>query len=113
MTTIREISPKTLKSWLDNGSAILIDVRDLEEYEDVRIPGSLLVPVEGCGPAMLPHNPDKKIVFHCHKGARGQKACAACIDAAPHREIYHLEGGIGAWIEEGLPVQRGVDPDRI
>lgn len=113
MTQVRDVSPQDLKIWLDAGQAILIDVRDPHEYEEVRIPGSILIPIEGCGPAMLPQNPDKKIVFHCKKGGRAGRACHACVENAPHRVVYNLAGGIEAWAQAGLPIEQGIDAGRL
>ncbi|HBH26777.1 MAG TPA: hypothetical protein DDX54_05195 [Rhodospirillaceae bacterium] len=113
MTQLQHVTPHQLKEWMDKGMAILVDVRPSEEYEDVRIEGSILLPMESLQHAMLPHNPDKIIVFHCHKGERGARAAQACLEHVPHRRIYCLEGGIGAWIEAGFSVERGVDPGRL
>ncbi len=105
MNKVRPVDPKTLKQWLDDGEAILIDVREVEEYNEASIPGSILVPVNNCGPEILPRNPDKKIVFHCRSGARGSSACEACARAMGDRDIYNLDGGIEAWIAEGFEVK--------
>ncbi len=102
MNEVQPVDPHTLKKWLDAGEAILIDVREVDEYSEACIPGSILVPVNNCGPEILPKNPDKKIVFHCKSGARGCKACArTMIDQV----IYNLEGGIDAWIAAGFEVK--------
>ena len=106
MSDVRSVDAKTLKIWLDAGEAILIDVREIEEYNEAYIPGSILVPVNNCGPEILPQNPDKKIVFHCKAGVRGNKACEMCARAVTDKLVYNFEGGIEAWIEEGFKVKR-------
>lgn len=105
MNEVQFVDVNTLKKWLEAGEAILIDVREVDEYNDAYIPGSILVPVSACGPEILPHNPDKKIVFHCKSGKRGCTACEVCAKAINDRVIYNLEGGIEAWKEAGFEVK--------
>lgn len=105
MNEVKPVDPKTLKQWLDAREAVLIDVREVEEYNEACIPGSILVPVNNCGPEILPQNPDKKIVFHCKSGVRSNKACETCARAMTDKVIYNLEGGIEAWIAEGFEVK--------
>ncbi|MCB1591481.1 MAG: rhodanese-like domain-containing protein [Alphaproteobacteria bacterium] len=106
MSTIKLVDCKTLKKWLDNHEAIVIDVREVEEYNEAHIKGSILIPVGTCSPASVPHNPNKRIVFHCKAGVRGGKACEACAGDQPEKTVYNLEGGLDAWIAEGYPVER-------
>ena len=102
---IETVDPETLKGWLDKNEAILIDVREVEEYEQAHIPNAILVPVGTCSPATLPINPNKKVVFHCKAGLRGNKACDICSQGLPNKVIYNLEGGIDAWKAKGYAVE--------
>ena len=113
MTRIEPVDVATLKSWLDAAQAIVLDVREMEEYEEAHIDGAILIPVETCGPATLPHNPDKHVVFYCKKGGRAARACKACTTHMPQRAVYNLEGGLEAWEAAGLPLVRGVDAGRL
>ncbi len=106
MSNIIEINAKTLKEWMENREAILIDVREIAEYNEAHIPDSILIPVNDCTPAIVPHNPNKKIVFHCKAGLRGGKACTTCAIAMPEKTVYNLIGGIDSWIEEGYDIER-------
>lgn len=105
MSEPKLVDAKTLKLWLDAGEAILIDVREVDEYNEAYIPGSILVPVNSCSPEILPQNPDKKLVFHCKAGLRGDKACEVCARAITDKVVYNLDGGIDAWIAEGFEVK--------
>jgi len=44
-SAIREIDPKTLHGWLEDEKAVLIDIREMDEYAREHIPGSRLVPL--------------------------------------------------------------------
>ena len=107
MTTIHETDAQTLRSWLEQEQAILIDVREVEEYLDASIQGAILIPLGNLVPASLPCNPDKKIVFQCRSGKRSLYACQLFSQSGlAAAEIYNLAGGIEAWIGAALPVTR-------
>jgi rhodanese-related sulfurtransferase len=99
--TIKNIDALTLKKWLDNNEAILIDVREPAEHKTANIPGATLKPA---GSICCDDIPDagKKIVIHCQKGARGTNACQKLIAENSAIEVYNLEGGIEAWQKAGL-----------
>lgn len=101
------ITPKEAYEWLQNGDAILIDVREPEEFQSEHIAYATSVPLslfEATVANMnIPQN--RKVIFQCLKGGRGAQACAI-FDAQHNVEnpSYNIDGGIGAWKESGLPV---------
>lgn len=104
MTTIN--ATDALKM-LQSGEAVLIDVRNPEEFRDEHIAYALSVPLDiietGFGALNIP--PDRTILFHCLKGARGQMACERVNGLGTcQNEIKNIEGGINAWKDAGLPV---------
>ncbi len=108
MTQIQTIDAATLSTWLTNGEAVLIDVREADEYKIGHIPAALSLPLSGLADALtylnLPHN--TKIVFQCLSGKRGGNACIIVreLPLGSNRAVYNLDGGIGAWKSAGLPV---------
>lgn len=103
--TIEQIDSLSLKSAMDDGRVVLVDVRGRDEYEQAYIDGSVLIPLQSCHPAALPCNPDKMLVFHCKAGGRSQKVCEMLAAAYPGRTVYNHAGGITDWMENGLPVR--------
>jgi len=97
-----------LKDMIDAGKDFyLVDVREPNEYEIIKIPGSVLIPkdliLRGEALAELPH--DKPIVLHCKSGARSAEALAA-VKAAGFSDAVHVQGGVLAWqsqIDPALP----------
>lgn len=86
---------------------LLVDVREPNEYEIVRIPGSVLIPkgeiVDGSALARLPQ--DKPIVLHCKTGGRSAEALAV-LKGAGFADAVHVGGGVIAWanqIDPSLP----------
>lgn len=102
----KAVDAKTLKRWLEQGEAVLIDVREPAEHRAEHIEGANLLPLAQVRAASLPGVPGKKLVVHCLKGGRGSQACEKLLTENPSLEIYNLEGGINAWSTAGFPVSR-------
>ncbi|MFG0328144.1 MAG: rhodanese-like domain-containing protein [Phycisphaerales bacterium JB037] len=103
-----EVSPELLKSWLDHGDTVLVDVREDFEHAEERIAGAMLVPLSkfDAGAIRRAHE-GKRVVFHCRSGKRS--ADAAGRFASGDEPVMHLSGGIEAWKSAGLPITR---PDK-
>lgn len=77
MTTtnqLQEIDAVTLKKWLYQKQALLIDVREPSEFAAEHIPGAKLMSLSGFDPTIIPHNSDRKIVLQCQSGRRSTQA---------------------------------------
>lgn len=102
---VKSVSPATLKSWLDAGEAIVIDVREHREYAHEHIEGSTLIPLSTLHPGALPDSNGQKLVMLCRSGNRSMFACLK-LGGAASAEIYNLDGGIQGWKMQGLPVRK-------
>ena len=89
-----------------NDDFILIDVREQNEFEINRIPGSVLIPkgefLSGEAFAKLPS--DKQIVLHCKSGKRSADALAI-VHRIGFTDAVHVGGGVVAWVEQIDPAQ--------
>ena len=92
-----------MKSWLDAGEAVLIDVREAPEYQRAHIAGAMLVPLSAFDPQRIPRD-GGKVVLHCAVGARSASACAY-LQGQGFENLYNLSGGIQAWAAAGLPIE--------
>lgn len=101
---LKIVDVKTLKCWLDNGEAVLVDVREPAEHAAENIQGATLLPLGSICTSSLPPCAGKKLVIHCRKGGRGGSACEKLLAEDPSLDIYNLEGGIEAWNAAGLNV---------
>lgn len=70
------ISQEQAKEIMDNEDVIILDVRTAEEYAEVRIPNSTLLPVDEINQRAHEVLPDKsaKILVHCRSGVRSLAA---------------------------------------
>ncbi|MDO7085664.1 rhodanese-like domain-containing protein [Pseudocolwellia sp. AS88] len=100
------VTPTKAKQWLENGEAILIDVREPAEFATKHIQGATLLPLGKITSEDLPET-NKKIVIYCQKGSRGNSACVKITDQNSSVVIYNLVGGIEAWQEAGNAVKEG------
>ena len=104
MSDSAEVTPKAASEALANG-AMLVDVREKSEYDDVRIPGSVLIPLREL-PARLAEIPaDREVYVHCRMGGRSARA-VDYLRTFERPKSYNVSGGIEAWEEAGLPVER-------
>jgi len=104
--SIKMVDAQTAKGWIETQGAILIDVREPAEHAAQNIAAAHLVPLGSVTCASLPSTAGK-IIIHCQKGMRGNKACEALLAENADLDVYNLEGGIEAWQEVGLATQSG------
>lgn len=107
----QNISAKEAHDMLVQGNAILIDVREPDEFKTRHIPYAHSIPLSGVSEMMSFMNipQEKKIIMQCLAGKRGEQACGIIHNNANH-DIFNIEGGITAWEESGLPVIGGAEP---
>lgn len=105
----RNINPKDAYEWLKNGEAILIDVREPEEFSAEHIAYAASLPLARVETLLrlmdIPGG--RKVLFHCRKGGRGTKACEMLNTSGFSGEVFNIDGGLNAWKEAGLPVIGG------
>jgi len=105
---VPETTVQDLKSRVDRGDRLFIlDVREPNEFQICRIPGSTLIPL-GELPrrlAELPQGADAPdIVVHCKMGGRSAKAVRQLTEKGFTR-VQNLKGGILEWIDKIDPTQ--------
>ena len=101
---VNHIDVITAKKWLDNKEAILIDVREPDEHYIQRISGALLHPLGSICDDVMPTT-EKKILIHCQKGIRSRNACHKLAIQNNALELFNIEGGIEAWMQEGFSIE--------
>lgn len=100
----KEISPAQLAAMLQDNQALVIDVREADEFSAGHIPGAINMPLSDFRPSQLPEAPGKVLVLNCAAGRRSAMALEKC-GAAQAEVDTHLAGGFGAWRADGFPVE--------
>jgi molybdopterin/thiamine biosynthesis adenylyltransferase/rhodanese-related sulfurtransferase/molybdopterin converting factor small subunit len=100
-----EITSVELKERLDRGDPLkIVDVRESNEYQINRIPGSVLIPLGDVPKRYNELNPDEEIVVHCKMGGRSAKA-ADFLRSVGFKRVLNLKGGVLDWIDKVDPTQ--------
>jgi rhodanese-related sulfurtransferase len=101
-TMVATIPPSQLPALLSKPNAVLIDVRDADEWAAGHLDGSRSVPLD-----QLRADPDHELpadatlVFICAKGARSLTA-AKLAERLGHETVYSVDGGTLACARAGL-----------
>lgn len=104
--TVEEVSLDELKKGLSDGSILLVDVREPDEYAAGHIPGASLNALQRFDPEALPKTPGKRVVLSCRSGKRSLNALALAQAAGRDDVRAHFAGGMLEWIDAGEPVAR-------
>ena len=108
MVEIVDKSPEEVQSWIDNGKAFLIDVREDQEVAEARIPNTdIHIPLSRFDPSVIPTGSAKKLVFICAHGIRSVQAGQFLLNDGRITEAYNLQGGIAEWHAFGLALEMG------
>lgn len=86
-----------------DGVAMIIDVRNDEEWSHGHIPGAHHLPL-GHLLENITASRDSALVVHCQSGARSAIA-ASVLRQAGFTNVSNLMGGYNTWVENGLPVE--------
>lgn len=105
MADTPEISVYEAQKRIRDG-ALLLDVREQEEYDEERIPGSQLLPLSELMARFEDEVPEgREIIAQCRSGKRS--AQATDFLRAQGLDVTNMEGGIMKWKAEGLPTEGG------
>jgi rhodanese-related sulfurtransferase len=104
---VREVDPLEAKKQIDAGAAVLIDVREAEEYAAARIDGSTLFPLSAFDPNAHAALKGKQVIVHCLMGGRSMRAAQALAPVLGAANVRSMAGGLNAWQALGLPVKNG------
>jgi len=89
-----------------NPGLCLIDVREIHEWEDQRIPGALHIPKDNLAATIAAVVSDKHqpIYLHCRGGTRSLWAGERLVEMG-YTDVYSVDGGISDWCQSGYPVE--------
>jgi rhodanese-related sulfurtransferase len=107
---MRTISPRELQQHWQAGPVEAIDVRTPVEFRELHAPQTLNVPLDQLRPTDLMQgrqgSSDAPLYIFCRSGNRARKAWQKFHEAG-YDQVVVVDGGMLAWEEAGLPVERG------
>ncbi|MFB6212741.1 MAG: rhodanese-like domain-containing protein [Candidatus Magasanikbacteria bacterium] len=104
----KKVNPEKLNNWLENREAVVIDVREPDEYSRGHIPSALNLPLSTLKPDVLDNIEAEKVVMQCNTGGRSSRACAV-VKENTDKQLYDLDGGIEAWKQAGFEIEKNKD----
>jgi rhodanese-related sulfurtransferase len=105
----KEISAQQAQKELALG-AMLLDVRERDEYTQSHIAGSILIPLGELPARLSTLQHDKLIIVVCRTGVRAAQGRDILL-AAGYTKVTSLSGGMQAWVAAGYPVESGPPPN--
>ena len=99
-----EIDVHTASGLLESGEAMLIDVREPQEYEFEHVPGALLQPLSFLDTDLFPRITERRMLFICGVGKRSAAACKQLAKAG-FTNLTNVSGGMDAWREADLDLE--------
>lgn len=103
-STIKHVSVAEAAALLANGGVDAVDVRDPRDWASGHVPGARSVPLDvaRANPRDFKASP---VLFVCQRGVRSLAAAEATA-AAGVADVYTMEGGVLAWVNAGLPLEK-------
>jgi rhodanese-related sulfurtransferase len=85
---------------------LIVDVREPNEFATERIEHSVLIPLSQFADRHAELPKDRPLVMQCHSGSRSSSATMFLLQRG-WTDVRNLDGGIAAWMRDGLPVRTG------
>jgi rhodanese-related sulfurtransferase len=103
----RQIGTLEATRLMNKGNAIVLDVSELGEFAAGRIPKSKNVPLAELARRLdeISKFKDKPVIVTCASGPRAGGALRI-LKGAGFSDTYSLKGGLSAWREASLPVEK-------
>ena len=107
----RRVNIKEAKQILDEGNAAVVDVRRDDEWLAGHVKGAIHIPIDDLLTRFNELPKRKKLLFICAQGVRSGLGCEmAAAMGVPTQDLFNVEEGTAAWIENKLPASFGKQP---
>jgi rhodanese-related sulfurtransferase len=100
------VSAKAASAIQGEDKAVIVDVREDDEWNAHHIPGAIHIPPAQLTERLAELEPYKNspVITQCRSGKRSAKAQLALMSAG-FSKVYTMNGGIQAWDEQGLAIE--------
>jgi rhodanese-related sulfurtransferase len=101
------VTPQQATHLINREDALVVDVREPGEFGAGHVLGAKNVPLARIeeGANDLAKRKDKPLIVYCDTGSRAGKALGA-LKKQGFERVVNLNGGLGAWQQAGLPVEK-------
>ena len=100
-----QVDPAAAKDLIQKRDAVIIDVREADEFASFRIPRSRHIPLRQIGRRIneLEKFRERPILLNCRSGIRSAKACSLLRKNG--YEAYNLKGGLVGWARANMSIE--------
>jgi rhodanese-related sulfurtransferase len=104
---VTEISPIEAAAKLKSGEAVIVDVREKDEWDEGHIPDAIHLSRGTIELDVEEKVPDTNATIICHCGGGGRSALAAeSLQRMGYKNVRSMAGGLKAWKAAGLPIAK-------
>jgi rhodanese-related sulfurtransferase len=104
---ITEISPQDAAAKLKNDEAVVVDVREKDEWAEEHIPDAIYMSRGTIELDIEEKIADENAMIICHCGGGGRLALAAeSLQKMGYKNVHNMAGGFKAWKAAGLPTAK-------
>jgi len=104
---VKEVETLEATQLINHRDAVILDVREDKEFVTGHLPNAKHIPLGQLVARLKDVEKFKKkpIVVNCRSGARSATACGI-LRKNGFEEVYNLKGGINAWQQANMPVEK-------
>jgi rhodanese-related sulfurtransferase len=105
--SITEISPKDGAEKAKKGEAVIVDVRERDEWDEGHIPDAVHLSRGTIELEIEEKIPDPNAAIICHCGGGGRSALATeSLQKMGYKNVRSMAGGLKAWKAASLPITK-------
>ena len=92
---------------INDERAVTVDVREAKEFVDGKLPGALHIPASELKNRLseLDRYKERPVILYCARGQRAPSS-ANTLARAGFMKLHNLHGGLKAWRDAGLPLDK-------
>jgi len=95
-TRVKQIKVCDAKSMIDQGQAMVIDIRRPKDYERSHIKGAILADKQHAHKTIESERKDSPIICYCYMGFSSRTTCKK-LTKSGYTNVFNLKGGYTAW----------------
>jgi rhodanese-related sulfurtransferase len=107
-SSAREVGAVAATQLINRQNAVVLDLREQTEFAAGRLPNALHIPLAQLAARgqELAKFIGRPVIAYCDRGNRS-RAAAAALAKLGFTEVFTLQGGLRAWSDAGMPLEKG------
>jgi rhodanese-related sulfurtransferase len=108
LSPAQQLGAQAATQMINRRNALLLDLREAADYAAGRIPNALHMPLGQLATRSgeLARHVGRPVIAYCDSGARSRSAVRT-LTKAGFKEVFTLHGGLQAWSDAGMPLEKG------